>query len=247
MLPETPVFHRRSVRRPQGAGASRLLLAAGLAATAVLAGCATPLPPAQVKVIDATPTSTVAAPPPASAPQQPDQPSVNPPPPDPAFIARRELATQPLKSVLSYADKVRVLSANELSREINRLSPLAEQVDPEVQPQRQLQLALALAQTRNTPDLVRAIGLTQRVQEVRTPVTQELQPLARLLQQRYTEQRRVEDLNERQSQLLRDTQRRLDAAQERMEALKAIERSLYNNRGAGAIPGSGPGPRSPGS
>ena len=82
---------------------------------------------------------------------------------------------------------------------------------------------------------------------MRTPVTQELQPLARLLQQRYTEQRRVEDLNERQSQLLRDTQRRLDAAQERMEALKAIERSLYNNRGAGAIPGSGPGPRSPGS
>lgn len=233
-------------RRRAPAWSAAWALAAGLA------GCTAPLPPSEVKVVDATPTTVVAPPPPRPPARDPAQgPAQAGPgpgaPDDPAYVARRELVTQPLQAVLSYADKVRGLGSSDLAREIARLGPLAELPDPELQPQRQLQLALALAQTRGTPDLVRAIGLTQRVQEVRTPLTLALQPLARLLQQRYAEQRRVEELNERQSQLLRETQRRLDAAQERMEALKAIERSLYNSRGGnGAAAGGMPAPRPPG-
>ncbi|KAF1021548.1 MAG: hypothetical protein GAK30_01767 [Paracidovorax wautersii] len=213
-------------------------LAAVLATAA--AGCAVMPAPQNVVVEDAKPTSIVVptpAAPPAASPAAPAQDAPAPagaPLPDPAYIARRELITQPLKAVLNYADRIRVMGANDLNREITRLTPLADQPDPEVQPQRQLQLALALAQ-RNPPDLARAMNLAQRVQDVRTPLTLELQPLARLLLQRLGEQRRVEDMNDRQGQLLRDTQKRLDAAHERLEALKAIERSLSNtNRGNGA-------------
>lgn len=239
LLEESALALRRS------AGSAWRACAVACAAL-VAAGCAVMPAPHDVLVEDATPTSVV-VPPPAPAPVVPAPAPDTPPPsgtplPDPAYIARRELVTQPLKSVLNYADKIRVMSANDLNREINRLGPLADQPDPEAQPQRQLQLALVLAQ-RNPPDLARAMSLTQRVQDVRTPVTLELQPLARLLQQRFGEQRRVEDMNDRQGQLLRETQKRLDAAHERMEALKAIERSLSTtNRGSGA---SVPPPRMP--
>ncbi|MFT4191402.1 MAG: hypothetical protein QM617_07775 [Comamonas sp.] len=227
MQPESSSPAQRASIGRHGSAAA-LLTAAVLG----LAGCAAPLPaPPPPQVVDTRPAQTERAPTTISASELPA-----PPPPDPAYVARRELVTRPLIAVLNYADKIRTLGAADIAREIAQLNPLAERPDPDVQPQRQLQLALALAQTRNLPDLVRAIGLTQRVQEVRTPVTQQLQPLARLLQQRYTEQRRVEDLNERQAQLLRDTQRRLEAALDRMEALKAIERSLYNSRGGTSAP-----------
>jgi DNA repair ATPase RecN len=121
--------------------------------------------------------------------------------------------------LLAYADRVRALSTPELVQEIVRLgNPSA--------PAEQLQLALALSQLRQTPELARAQELLNRVTSSAAPDAQPLQPLARLLAARYSEQRRVEDQLEKQAQQLRDTQRRLDQTRERLEALKAIERSL---------------------
>lgn len=226
----TPAVHRPVVTTASGEGCKRLRALASIFCMLVLVGCTIPKVKSSdpVQPVDATAASQQPQPEPPAHDSRRHSPE---PPPNPNLGSQQLLLTEPLKTVLHYGDQVRMLGSNEVNREITRLNPLAEKAAPDVQAQYQLQLALALAQTRNMPDLVRAIGLTQRVQEVRNPATLELQPLARLLQQRLTEQRRADELNDRQAQLLRDTQRRLEAAQDRLEALKAIERSLYNNRG----------------
>jgi septal ring factor EnvC (AmiA/AmiB activator) len=89
-----------------------------------------------------------------------------------------------------------------------------------------MQLALALAQTRQPADLARAQSLLQRVSTNPTPDAQQLAPLARTLSARYGEQRRLEDEREKQAQQLRDSQRRIDQLSDRLEALRAIERSF---------------------
>jgi septal ring factor EnvC (AmiA/AmiB activator) len=121
--------------------------------------------------------------------------------------------------VLAYADRVRSMSSAELNQEAARLGNAYV-------PANQLQLALVLAQLRQTPELIRAQELLTRLLANPDAEAQALHPLARLLAARYGEQRRLEDLVEKQNQQTRDVQRRLDQTNERLEALKAIERSL---------------------
>ena len=121
--------------------------------------------------------------------------------------------------VLAYADRVRAMSGTELNQEVTRLGNAYI-------PANQLQLALVLAQLRQTPELIRAQELLTRLLANPDAEAQALHPLARLLASRYGEQRRLEDLLEKQNQQTRDVQRRLDQTLERLEALKAIERSL---------------------
>ncbi|WP_431124707.1 hypothetical protein [Variovorax paradoxus] len=131
------------------------------------------------------------------------------------------LITQgPVAAMLAYADKIRPLGGAELSAEITRAG------DPGDSPPAQMQLALLLAQTRVPADLVRALGLLQRVMSNPSPEAQPLQPLARALAARYVEQRRVEDDRDKQVQQLRESQRRIDQLNDRIEALRAIERSF---------------------
>ena len=92
----------------------------------------------------------------------------------------------------------------------------------------QLQLALVLSQLRQTPELIRAQELLTRLLANTDAQAQALHPLARLLAARYGEQRRLEDLLDKQTQQTRDAQRRLEQTHERLEALKAIERSLIS-------------------
>ncbi|WP_038210557.1 hypothetical protein [Xenophilus azovorans] len=168
---------------------------------------------------------------PAPAPAPPTPPpriSVPPPPPPvmPVEAEPQAPATQlmpplpgPIGAMLAYADRVRGLPGGELNAEIARLG---EPNDPATQ----MQLGLALAQTRNPPDLARAAGLMQRVAGNASPEGLSLAPLARLLAARYLEQRRVEDDRDRQVQQLKDAQRRIDQLNDRIEALRAIERSF---------------------
>jgi len=166
---------------------------------------------------------------PAPAPPPPPPRISAPPPPPPVIPVEAEPqapATQlmpplpgPLGAMLAYADRVRGLPGNELAAEIARLG---EPSDPAAQ----MQLGLLLAQTRNPPDLARAAGLMQRVAGNTSADALTLAPLARLLAARYLEQRRVEDDRDRQVQQLKDAQRRIDQLNDRIEALRAIERSF---------------------
>ncbi len=184
-----------------------------------LAGCATaPTPP------DVAPVAT-------AAPAVEPTPEPAAPPPGPLAAESDEPTTPPkdlLRDTLAYADRTLGASSSELARETARLSDLDEN-----KPSRALRLALVLAQTRQPADTARALGLVQRT--LTNPAAQDLHPLARLLEARLTQQRRLEEQLERQAQQLRDAQRRNDQLSERLEAVRAIERSL-TTRPAPAAP-----------
>ncbi len=142
--------------------------------------------------------------------------------------ARPDPTLEAITAVLSYADRVRTLPAAELPAEVAQWNSSSEPVE-------QLQLALALSQLRQPAETGRAQETLAKVLSSESPEAKALHPLARLIAARLTEQRRIEDQLERQNQQLRDTQRRLDQTNERLEALKAIERSL-SSRPAAATP-----------
>jgi hypothetical protein len=125
--------------------------------------------------------------------------------------------------MLAYADQVRLMPPAALGAEVARLGEAKT-------PASQLQLALALGQLRQLPELIRAQELLARV--LGNPEAQPLHALARLLSARYGEQRRLEEQLEKQTQQVRELQRKLDQSNERLEALKAIERSLISRPAA---------------
>jgi hypothetical protein len=186
----------------------------------------------------------------ASQPKPPPEADALPPPPVmprvmPVEAEPRAPATQPaslftlitqgpVAAMLSYADKTRSLNGGELGAEISRIG------DPGDSPTTQMQLALLLSQTRVPADLARALGLLQRVIANPSPEAQPLQPLARALAARYVEQRRVEDDRDKQVQQLRDSQRRIDQLNDRIEALRAIERSFARPNMAPTAPAAPP-------
>ena len=181
-----------------------------------------------------------------SAPvRQPVAQPVPPPPPEPVII---QIPAPPLPApprealapVLDTADRLRGLQGAELTQEITRLGEPATPPD-------QLRLAIALGQTRQLYDLVRAQELLQRLLADNSVDARPLHGLTRLLAARYAEQRRVEDQLDRQNQQVRDLQRRLDQTQDKLDALKEIERSLTSRPPAApaapAAPASAPNGR----
>ncbi|WP_029527580.1 hypothetical protein [Polaromonas glacialis] len=177
-------------------------------AAALLAACSLVPPPQGVQPAapaPAAPASSAAANGNAAAPSAPG----TAPAPERDALVR----------VLAYADRVRSMSNAELNQEVARLG------NPYI-PASQLQLAIVLGQLRQTPELIRAQEVLTRLLANPDAEAQALHPLARLLATRYGEQRRIEDLLEKQNQQTREVQRRLDQTNERLEALKAIERSL---------------------
>ncbi|WP_205710643.1 hypothetical protein [Hydrogenophaga crocea] len=259
-MPHDP---RRAPRRSPGARALRLGCA--LALSALAGACAvTPLPPAQAPRARrpppphrpahprARPRARVA---PASAPAassatpgaaQPPAPAAAPALAEPAAPAPTLApslvmpapnglnANEATAALLRYADRVRALTPAELALEIAALG------DPGNQPARQLQLALALASTSQAVDTARALGLAQRAANSNAADATPYRPIARLIAHRLLEQRKLEENIDRQAQQLREQQRRIDLLNERLEAMRAIERSL-NNR----TPATAPRPPSP--
>jgi hypothetical protein len=180
-----------------------------------VAGCAAeapfqqaPPPPVQVAAI-ATPAPTAA----------------------PAAPRPEEGASAAVAPLLAYADRLRPLPATELALEITQVG------DPADSPVKQMQLAIALGLTRVPNDTVRAQALLQRVLANASPEARPLQPLARLFSAQMAEHRKSEEQAEKQAQQLRDSQRRIDQLNERLEAMRAIERSLPARPRA---PGSAP-------
>lgn len=185
---------------------ARLACLAALAAG--LLGCAVPRPQGAQQA--AVANSPLAQTPVAAEPA----PALSPP--------RVQDAVAP---ILAYADQIRPLQGPELAQEIARFTDLST-------PEDQLKLSLALVQTRQLYDLVRAQELLLRVLANTGSQARLLHPLARTLAARYAEQRRVEDQLDRQGAQLRDAQRRLEQTNDKLEALKEIERSLTSRPGA---------------
>ena len=173
---------------------------------AALAGCAVPA------------VQPAAAPVPAAAPAV-----AAPPAPErvaavPAVVSPAQ--PHPLTLAIAFAERVRGLPAAEVAQEIQRLG------ERSYSPLDATQLAVALGQTRAPANQARAQSLLQRVLADPTPEAQPLQPYARLLSLQIADQRRADEQAERQAQQLRDAQRRIEQLNDRLEAVRAIERSL---------------------
>ena len=196
-----------------------LLLAACVAAAAA---CTSVKP----REAPAAPAVIIARPPPALPAPVAAAPAAQPEPPQTAAAVL----------ALDYADRLRAMTVPALAQEIARLG------EPGAAPGRQLQLALALALTRVPSDLQRAQGLLQRVLDNGSDEARALHPLARLLAAQYGEQRRADEATERQAQQLRDAQRRIDQLNDRLEAVRAIERSLSARPAGGASAPRNPTP-----
>ena len=198
-----PDFFERPTRRPLRAG-----LLASIVMAMLTAGCASPVGPRGSDAASEPATPTV------TAPSELCQ-SVTPEPP------AASLAADPIISMLAYAERARRMPPAELGKEVIRLGDAAGPTD-------QVRLALVLSQLHLLPELLRAQELLSRVLANAGTEAQALHPLAGLLAARLGEQRRLEDLLDKQTQQTREVQRRLDQTNERLEALKAIERSLTN-------------------
>jgi len=209
---------------------SRSAIVMTLVVPVLLAGCSAPprKPPPERVVVPVLP--------PPSPPITPVEAEPVAPATQPGGIFS-QLTQGPVGAMLAYADKIRPLGAPELGNELGRLGEVAET------PTTQMQTALVLAQTRNPADLARAQGLLQKVITNPSAEAQPLQPLARVLAARFAEQRRVEEDRDKQAQQLRDAQRRIDQLNDRIEALRAIERSFARpNNPPPAAPASHPKP-----
>jgi hypothetical protein len=207
------------------------------AAALLVAGCA-------LKV----PAPEVAAPAPAPAPPPPPVLAAPPPPAPmpPAQPSPQSLADAATRRVLAYQEQLRAMPGAEVAAEVGRLNGQLPALQGAGWAANALELALALAQTRNPGDLGRAIGLVDPVARSAAPEFQPWQPVARLLAVRLAEQRRLEEQLERQTQALRESQRNVQQLNEKLEALKAIERSLNNRVPAAPTPApAAPASRTP--
>lgn len=165
---------------------------------------------------------------PASAPKVVLVPAP-PPPPDPADVAARRF--------LSYHEQLRQMSPTDLANEITRLNGVVSVTATAAPADAVLELSLALAQQRSPGDLARAVALLEPISKSSAPELAPWQPLARLLLGRVAEQRRLEDLLAREVAQRREQQRTLQQLNEKLEALKAIERSMTTRPpGGGSVP-----------
>jgi hypothetical protein len=174
---------------------------------------------------------------PAAPVEAPSTPTVTPlaaAPAAPPVVLNAETTPVPdvITALLSYADRLQALSPADLAAEI------VVQGDPGNVALRQMQLALALMHLRQPADTARALGLVQRVIAHTGPESLPLKPLARLLANRLMDQRKLEDNVERQAQQLRESQRRIEQLNDRLEAMRAIERSLTTRPPAATPNGS---------
>lgn len=194
-----------------------------------LAACSN-VPMAPIEPPPAPPSLTSA---PASEQATPALTPPAPPLSEPPAAARGTPSATPpaasgaLAAALHYADRLRTMGPGELAAEQTLIG------EPGNSAERQMQLALVLSQTHVPVDTARALGLLQRVAASNAPEALELRPLARLLAGRLHEARRLEEQADRLAQQLRESQRRIDVLNDRLEAMRAIERSLTPRAPAG--------------
>ena len=134
--------------------------------------------------------------------------------------------------LLSYHHAVRQMNPAEISKTLaglNRPNPTARVL---------VQKAMLLANLHGSGDLQRAQTLLEQVLSSTKADAERLKPLAGLLNSTYGEWRRLDDNADKLAQQVRDEQRRTEQLNDKLEALKNIERSLQTRPQAPAAPGA---------
>lgn len=121
---------------------------------------------------------------------------------------------------LAYYQMQGRLNAAELVKERSALA--AQPATPNVQ----IRQAMLLGHPRSGQELARALVLLEGLLKLTDPSAVELQPLTRLLADQYTERLRLESQLDRQGGQLKESQRKAQELQEKLDSLADIERTL---------------------
>ena len=138
------------------------------------------------------------------------------------------VADPQLTELLAYQNALRLMTPSELAKAQLDLAKA------DTAPQNVIRRAMLQAAVRGPGDLARAQALLEPLATATGKDAQLLAPLAQLLVGQYAELRRQEDSIDKLNTQLRDAQRRNDLLNEKLEALKNIERSLSVRPAAGA-------------
>jgi len=179
-----------------------------------------------------------------TSPPPPPAPAAVPAPapaqvPAPAVVPPQDLASPADKitrQLLDYGARLRALAPAELAAEVARLDALAAGAAGPLPAETKMYLGMALCQQHFPGDLARGAALLDSVAQGTAPELGPWQPMARLLASQAGEQRRQEDQLEHQAAQRRDTQRTLQQLTEKLEALKAIERSMITRSAGAPVP-----------
>ena len=123
-------------------------------------------------------------------------------------------------ALLGYPQRLQRLSAQELVRERGALAS----VPPT--PPVQLRQAMLFGQSRGPSDPAKALALLNGLLKSATPEATELHSLARILAVHYQERIKLESQNEKLTQQLKESQRKNDELQEKLNAMAEIELSI---------------------
>lgn len=138
------------------------------------------------------------------------------------------VADPTLTELLAYQASVRAMSSSELVKAQLELSRADHA------PQNTIRRAMLQATLRTPGDLTRAQTLLDSIAQASSDEAKLLAPLAQFLSGQYADLRRQDETVERLNGQVRDAQRRNDQLNEKLEALKNIERSLSVRPAAGA-------------
>lgn len=138
------------------------------------------------------------------------------------------VADPQLTELLAYQNALRLMTPSELAKAQLDLAKA------DTAPQNIIRRAMLQAAVRGPGDLARAQALLETLATATGKDAQLLAPLAQLLAGQYAELRRQEESIDKLNTQLRDAQRRNDLLNEKLEALKNIERSLSVRPAAGA-------------
>jgi hypothetical protein len=143
------------------------------------------------------------------------------PPDEPAPISVEEPG---VVTALAYYQSLQRMSAAEMTRTRTALG-----AHPSA-PANQLRLAMLLGHPRAAQDLNRALALLDSIMKSPDPSAQSLYPLARLLADNYNERLKIDAQAEKQGaqlkEQLKESQRKTQELQEKLNGLADIERTL---------------------
>jgi hypothetical protein len=138
----------------------------------------------------------------------------------PAATVKQVAMAGTLDDLWIYHRSLKRLSQQELARELQALN--ARQGGAMLA----MEKALALGLTHDSADLVRAQVQLNNVLMANDAEADKFKSLAELLWGNYAEMRRLAESADKANQQSRENQRRLDQLNEKLEALKNIERTL---------------------
>jgi hypothetical protein len=158
----------------------------------------------------------------AACPSPLPVPASPPPEPAPVPVCPEPAAPPPsevdeLRAVLTYASELRARGVAEPTPPTDVSAGTSAQA---------MRRALLLGQGRSSAELAQAAAQLEIVATATDPQAEQLRPLAALLAARLAEQRRLLDSVDKLNQQLRDSLRRNEQLNEKLEALKAIEQTL---------------------